>query len=555
MQKTLPVTKSSFRFAFLISTAAMTGLFAATGAASLFTVLGIGLSLVIMAYMIYKKDAVSQLFEGADGKKTVPFIVLAVYVSAEYVRCIFSQLSALEGKIMAKFPLQMEISRSTVDLVLKIGVIIVAVLSIFAICGFLYAFYQKFFEILKSIYAASDQFERRFFVIGGIVIAVFIAVVFSETDVFYGYSADANGDMIRFDIIYTTDSPNEVNTNVFFITGAEDNDMRNPLFGLFALPFALPCMILAHILFFIPHAYAFLLAAVQAFLLLITDILIARMLKLNGAAKVAVMTAYTLTYTVLLHYVAMGQYVISAFWLILAVYLIVEKNKSADECLYAAGGALLTSVALFVFVRPFKKFWDFCKAAVGYGVRFLALMIIFGQFGQLYMLKYNMSAYVSFSGVKVGADQHVYQFLNFVKSIFLQPAVKVDLTDQSFMTYHLEPVLSCDFLGIALLALVIIGFLINRKDKFAQICMYWVAFSVFVLGIAGWGTQENGLIIYSLYFGWPYFALLIMLAEKLFVRFKHGKIILYCALSVVMAVINIPGLYDLIRFGIKYYPV
>ena len=58
----------------------------------------------------------------------------------------------------------------------------------------------------------------------------------------------------------------------------------------------------------------------------------------------------------------------------------------------------------------------------------------------------------------------------------------------------------------------------------------------------GFGTTENELVIYMLYFGWAYVGLLFKLAER---AFRKLPIVLYlgcvgCAAA--MAAVNIPGL-------------
>ena len=105
------------------------------------------------------------------------------------------------------------------------------------------------------------------------------------------------------------------------------------------------------------------------------------------------------------------------------------------------------------------------------------------------------------------------------------------------------------------MAAVIIGFLLNHKNFFAKICAFWVGCSILLLGIIGWGSAENGMVLYALYFSWAYVSLLFMLVEKLFAKFKTVRYIIYSASIVALIIINLPGMYEIIEFGIKYYPV
>jgi hypothetical protein len=73
----------------------------------------------------------------------------------------------------------------------------------------------------------------------------------------------------------------------------------------------------------------------------------------------------------------------------------------------------------------------------------------------------------------------------------------------------------------------------------------------------GWGTKENGLILYALYFGWAFLVLLFQLVEKI-----ENKLNIKCLIPVVtmvaviaLLVINIPAILEMVNFAITYYPV
>jgi len=121
--------------------------------------------------------------------------------------------------------------------------------------------------------------------------------------------------------------------------------------------------------------------------------------------------------------------------------------------------------------------------------------------------------------------------------------------------YRLAPVTSLNFLGVLLSAFAVFGFILNYKNTFAKICMFWILYSFLILCVIGWGTQENGLILYSLYFGWAYFSLIFIAIEKIFQKQKTMRYLIYSVLIGVLAGINFWGIYDRIQFGIQYYPV
>ena len=86
---------------------------------------------------------------------------------------------------------------------------------------------------------------------------------------------------------------------------------------------------------------------------------------------------------------------------------------------------------------------------------------------------------------------------------------------------------------------------------------FWVFFSVVMLLILGWGTQENGLILYALYFGWAYFILIYRFVEKFAKIFRISFIVplVFCIAILVLLYKNVPAMMDMIKFAVQAYSV
>lgn len=529
------------RLIFLISGTAMTGLCAATGRIVKEMVIGILLSFGVLCWLIFKRHLIEILFEKINKPGLALCAVFSTFASYEYGTFLLRRLE------------------------LKLAVAAMSVCSILAICAALYAFYRKLSVAAKDWFDCADKVEKRYLLITGIVLPMAIIAIFNITNVFYGenhidYYGIEKGEyvynqMINFDIIYTTDSPNEVATNVYFIIGAGENDLRNPLFGLFAAPFALPCMMFARLLFFVPNAYPIAINIVQVLLILASLIMFARMMKLQGGSKYFFLAAASLAYPVLLHVFAMGQYVFSTFWLILFIYAYTADRDYKDNCFILASGSLITGIATFPLVLRGKsiKIWilDLFKLGIKLGM----LAVIFGQFAAFTAVGYKAKQYIGFSGYNIKFSDRVLQFLNFISSCFIQPETSIGNFNKRFVSYQLAPVTSVNVLGVIILILAIAGYAFNRKECFAKISIAWLTFSVFVLCLIGWGTQENGLVIYSLYFGWAYFVLIFMLIEKLLANLKAVRYTIYSTAIIALAIINFSGIARMIRFAVEYYPV
>ena len=83
--------------------------------------------------------------------------------------------------------------------------------------------------------------------------------------------------------------------------------------------------------------------------------------------------------------------------------------------------------------------------------------------------------------------------------------------------------------------------------------MTWVIFSFVLLGIIGWGVPENGLILYTFYFGWSFICLTYKAIRSLLKRYNKLQNIPIIVSIITMLVYNFYGIYQIIEFGIKYY--
>ena len=79
-----------------------------------------------------------------------------------------------------------------------------------------------------------------------------------------------------------------------------------------------------------------------------------------------------------------------------------------------------------------------------------------------------------------------------------------------------------------------------------------IKIAIIMLVILGWGTKENGLILYSLYFGWAYFVLIFQLLNNIFKNNKVFKIA-FIILILLMVIGYIPELFNIFKFAILNY--
>ncbi len=151
--------------------------------------------------------------------------------------------------------------------------------------------------------------------------AVFVTAVFSKTQAFYGTEAS-------YDLIYTSDSPSLVKGHVWVSLLHAENDLRQPLFAVFAAPFMGFPYLLSGLLPLSTSAEAILLDYAQVLMFFAANYLLARAMGLDALKRTCFMIFLCGTYTCPLFLLMMEQYIVAYFWLMFCIYLIAEKNAA-----------------------------------------------------------------------------------------------------------------------------------------------------------------------------------------------------------------------------------
>lgn len=386
-----------------------------------------------------------------------------------------------------------------------------------------------------------------------LLFCTFIAFCFLKSQAFYGTKH-------LVDIIYTSDSPKLLKTNAFVIIDHIENDLRQPLFAIFAAPLMGIPSLLGKIIPGIPSALF--IAFSQLVLLFFSQLLFAKTLELNKIQRICFIILSSCTYTYILFSIMIDQYAIAFFWLTLTIYLMNKGDKNAAISSFASSGTLLTSGVLVpIILKPkengFKSYKEWLISMLFYGLDFLILLLLSDRFHILWNSIKNMKLLSQYADEKLGLSMRIFQYSNFVSSYFLTPASMEKQLEDGHNSWQLAAVTSLNYIGLVIFVLAILGFIATRKSMISRIAFGWLCFSIVILAIAGWGTNENGLILYALYFGWPFLVLNFNLVKVIENKLKTNLIIpLFTAITcIVMLTINVPGIINLVEFAINKYPV
>lgn len=478
-------------------------------------------------------------------------IGIKIYSALASVGICFGMLSSYFDNIRLGITL---LSKNVFIILVCVGWVLAAIGLFFAyVC--VCAFCKELKRIVTETGLLKGVTVLEYVVYAGIAFATLYLVVFAftKTNAFYGTSYE-------FDVIYTSDSSVLVTRNVYLSLMDKENDLRQPLFAVFAAPFvAIPNLVSA-LFKNEPALRAILLNSVQVIMLVAANFMLSRAMKLDAIKRICFVLLASGTYTSLLFSLMMEQYIVAYFWLAFCIYLTCEKKRPDKLALYGAGGTLITSMVFLLTMSdksPFARFKEWLSDMVKYGVEFVLLMLAFCRFDVIMNLTIKASSLSGFTDVKLSIAQKVFQYTEFIHNLFLPPNAGEGVALEGHISWQLNEITSINLLGVAIFAIVLISAFINRKNTSSIIAICWVGFSAVMLVGLGWGTAENGLILYSLYFGWAFLVLLFQLVEKLESKLKVRFVlpIISLAVAVFIAYKNIPAILKMIDFAITHFPI
>ena len=219
----------------------------------------------------------------------------------------------------------------------------------------------------------------------------------------------------------------------------------------------------------------------QIFVLVIANLMLTGMLRLNRPERICFMAITAVMYSTLLISVMIEQYIVAYFWLIFAAYSYTENRRASVIAVSAAGGTLLTSLAFLPLaydaekdgkgVKPFLT--AMMKAVLG----FLTLFLAFGRLDTLMGFGKKAGILASFAGGGSIAER-ANQFLSFITSCFSAPDAAVDTVTYGHASWQLtgRNIVQTDWAGLVILLLCLVSLILNRRDKAVKIAQEIWAF-------------------------------------------------------------------------------
>ena len=382
-----------------------------------------------------------------------------------------------------------------------------------------------------------------------LAVAAFATYAYIMSNAFYHMD-------IPYDIIYTSDSPMLLKDGSYFVIDTTQNDIRQPLFGVFSAPLIGISSLIAYTIPFIPSALIFDYG--QIFIIFIAMLMLTKALKLTDLQRICFMLVTSCSYMFLLSSFMMEQYAIAVFWLILTICLLCGNCKEASFASYAACGTLLTSAVFIPFTSTYlsvRTIGKWFKDMILRLFDLLLLMLLFCRFNTLIGAVDSLLFLTMFTGGSVKISDRLCQFFKFIESLFVAPESGL-FTGIYWNSWQMNKVTSISIAGSVILAVAVVALIVTRKDKISRFAGVWILISAVILIVVGWGTFENGLVLYTLYFGWAYLVLIMNLLKWADSKYRTKFItpLFTMAAMICMLIVNIPALKNLMDFAVTEFP-
>ena len=430
--------------------------------------------------------------------------------------------------------------------------LITPILSIYFVYVCMVLFWKKLMSIFSENKILSDitKPEIILYAIFMAALCLLTAYAFNSSIAFYDYR-------IPEDTVYTSDSTWILNSKTY--QSVFTNKIRHPLFHLFASPFISPVYFMATLLQIPAIIRNFAITVIQLPIFIISNILLSKAMDLTQKVRPYFILVSFCTYSHILFSVMAERYIISCFWLSLFIYLLCKNKKTGAFMTCAAGGTILTSIVFIpydVYINSDKKLSTVFRETVKQGIVFLTVMLAFCKADIIIDLSSQISNSAKFTGRDIEFSNKIFQYFVFIKNYFVPPETISEINSFDCISWQLAPAEHLNIAGLIILILCAVSFYINRQKRISIISAFWICFSFFITVMIGWGTPENGLILYSIYFGWAFFVLLFQLAEFICEKIKCRPLlpVLSVGASAYLLAVNIPGIMDMINFLAENYP-
>lgn len=405
--------------------------------------------------------------------------------------------------------------------IIKFSLIIISSIFIFFIIVF---FIKEIYAMIRKFIINMDRQEKYYFLLTILLGSIFISIVYTIT----------NGFEQQYDSVYSMDSgyvTNKILPKLYYF------DIRHTLLSILTFPIG---RMFRDIELFLGYRSGLQMIFWGIFNLNLLTIMAILLKRLTDSKWILLI--YTVSNPFLLYALMIEKYQLCTFFVVVFIYAMIKKDNSLSEkSFFIATGAMTTTAVMGIFFGDGYKLKDRIIKYLNVVFKFALLLVILGRISVLtsgfQLVKHTMDRF----GGKMSITNRIYSCFDLIASCFT--ATNYSITKKGF--YWVNPSMELNYFGLFILLFIIIAFMLNKQNKFAQICFYWIVF-LFVLFVGlGWSVHESQL--FSIYFSWAVISVVVMGIEKVLNNDMIKKSIFY-GIALLMISVNLPHMINMIRY-------
>ena len=391
--------------------------------------------------------------------------------------------------------------------------------------------------VVQSVMTTLSKAEKRFLVIASAAAIIYIVFLYNSTDIYYG----------GMDRIYSYDSLSDSSylLNPFYYWSY----YQYPLEPNFSLPFVVLAKQLSP---YIPLWESVFRTLIQFEMLLLVIVMLSRMISDNPATRLLTLLIFSFSFQTLILATIYERRVMTLIFLIIAIFQSVYQKKDDKFWISVASGAIICNAYVSLMSIRSKK--TFIKDLLLCGAVFVFIAAFLGKISGLLDLRTQVDNFENrgWLDADLGIRSKLLHYLNFVSSCLISPLSQAangkawEMVSPEFNFFSI--------LGAVIASLAVAGFLLNFKNKFAQISFVSILVSVYFLFVKSLNANENAIVLNTLFFAWAFISLTIMAIDGLFDNQKVKTAIL----SVIAGgclIYNAIAVIQLYNFGVIAYPI
>lgn len=449
-----------------------------------------------------------------------------------------------------------------------------AVLSAFVSAGCLFAMYVLCLYLARGV---SDVLARAGFAPEGAELAVLAGCVFACGAACAAFCLGTELTYTKvpmYDAVYQFDNSAVIYDMTHAWFSSAGNGVHQPLFGVFAAPFAGIPYLLSAVSGNPAKAFAIAEPFAQAAGIMLGSSFLGYAIGLSRRARICWTLLAGSSFSYFLFSLCVEQYACGFFYIALLVLASSCSGRPGKFPVYAAAGSMaLSAVAAVPALRSRRGIRQAAARLAGMAVDAVVIMCAAMRApwpGWIFGSGMDMLTYTSAVGGGRDPAGQVRQWLSMLSSVLAAPlsgpmdiSAILDGKDALYPeaagleVWGQAPDAGVPVLGIVLAAGAFLGLYACRKELWARMAGCHLVLGLFMVCVLGLGAADGNPVLYSLYFGWPAPCLIAGGLSKLLGAARIPAWGLPAATAAGCAALlacNVPAALGMFRFGARCYP-